>query len=107
MWKLVKDMIRERVNVAMELSLEEIILGFKPDAYNCSDLTAKAIQRLLLVVKWYIYKCKVRTVRPNYMSLLHQLKFMTEAEFRYVSKENENKIRDRDINMILCCREMA
>ena len=47
MWKLVKDMIRERVNVTMELSLEEIVLGFKPDTYDCLNLTAKVIQRLL------------------------------------------------------------
>ena len=54
-WSSVEDVIRERLNVTLQLSIQEIILGFYPDKYDCSIQIAKAIQRLVLIVKWYIH----------------------------------------------------
>ena len=71
--------------------------------YDCPSSIAKAIQRLVLIVKWYIYICKVRKEKPSYLNMLHLSKVLTEAEFMYIDDQSEEKVMDRNINMRLCC----
>ena len=103
LWTLVKDMIRERLSVNLVLNGQEIILGIEPDVYDCPRKTVKALQRLLLIVKWYIYRCKVRKERPTYTQMLSHLKILTEAEFWYACAQPDGRNIDREINMMLGC----
>ena len=105
-WSSVKDMIRERLNVTLQLNSQEIIFGFDPDRYDYSSQIEKAIQRLVLIVKWYIYRCKVRKEKPTYRNMLHLLKFLTEAEFMNIGDQKEKGVMERDINMHLCCGQV-
>ncbi|XP_043213094.1 uncharacterized protein LOC122377201 [Amphibalanus amphitrite] len=105
MWQSVKDMIRDRLKITLELNPQEIILGFDPALYECPRETATAIQRLILIGKWYIYSCKVRKEKPRFVNLLQKMKILTQAEFMYDHDKNEREIRVRDINMVLCCNQ--
>ena len=50
----VKDRIRQRLNVTLQLNIQEIIFRFDPDRYDCSSQIAEAIQRLVLMDKSHV-----------------------------------------------------
>ena len=102
MWRSVKDIIRDRLKITLELNPQEIILGFDPDLYECPSEVATAIQRFILIGKWYIYRCKVRNEMPRFANLLQQLQILTQAEFMHVGDMNDKRVKIRYINMMMC-----
>ena len=106
LWETVRDVIRQRLYLTVALTPLEIILGIDYETYKCTKQDVRALQRLLLLVKRYIYRCKVRKERPCEVNLLCYLKCHTDAEFRCISEKNGRRISQREINRKLCCGDL-
>ena len=103
LWMWVKNRIRDRLHVQVQLDSREIILGLDPEQYDLLDVNLIAIQRLLLLVKWYIYRSKVRNEHVNAAALSTFLKISTDAELLYVRHaSNESCKRKREASALLC-----
>ena len=99
-------LIRNRLQVTVRLNKLSVLLGIANDTQNPLD-TEKvlAIQRAILLAKYYIYRTKVARCRISTAGMLAYLEFNTQAEFRYY-EEPKSARKKNDTHKLLCRRSM-
>ena len=101
-WNTVEDLVRTRLGLNMTLSNAKIIMGLEKNQ-RIPAVEITAIQRLLLLTKYYIYRTKAAKGSLNTESMKFFIKFQTLAEFGGV-KEGQSASNQRlyNIHKLLC-----
>ena len=75
LWSALAHWIRSVTEIEIEFSLESVLLGYT----NCMPCK-NAINCIILVVKFFIYKCKMEGRNPNFAGIQCYLKFNYSIE---------------------------
>ena len=100
-WKNIEDLIRTRLECSVRITKKIIILGLSETVF-CKEINL-AIQRIVLLGKYYIYKTKVRGGRINETNMRTYIDFFTKAEFSHVKDGSVEAGADRvRVHKLLC-----
>ena len=75
LWSVLTNWIREVTKIEVDLSLESVLLGYT----NCQPCK-NAINCIILVVKFFIYKCKMEGRIPDFAGVPSYVKFHCNIE---------------------------
>ena len=75
LWSALTNWIREVTEIEVGLSFESVLLGYT----NCQPCK-NAINCIILVVKFFIYKCKMEGRIPDFAGVQSYLKFHYNIE---------------------------
>ena len=101
-WNNIEDLIRSRLGMNMTLNKEKIIMGLGKNQSMPAQEVA-AIQRLLLLTKYYIYRTKAAKGSLNVDSMKVFIKFNTLAELSSTKDgSNTSEQRQNDVHKKLC-----
>ena len=94
-WECMERLIRNRLQVTVTLNKVNVLLGIANDTQSPIDAEkALAIQRAILLAKYYIYRTRVARCKISTTEMLAYLEFNTQAEFRY--DKGQKSIRKRN-----------
>lgn len=104
LWIFAKNIIRQRLSLNVEFNKRNIILGLDPERYGNNKPAYEAVQRLILLIKQYVYLSKVKSVPVNPEHMLAYVKTITQAEFmQRGGEQNQSTDQKRIAHISLCC----
>ena len=87
LWRAIANWIWLATEIEIEFSLESVLLGYT----NCMPCK-NAINCIILVVKFFIYKCKMEGRNPDFAGVQSYLKFHYNIENFACDFSHQDKI---------------